>query len=136
VKRLVVVGGQVYYSKQTREIITTRGLVAPNEIQLSRHGKQKSLLLQKQFYNFRQLYGDPSFTPDILSTIKGKALIIHGDNDDIAPVSNAFEMYKRIPTSHLWIVPQGGHIPPSDTKNEIDFTRRVMEFLNGDWDKK
>lgn len=136
VKRLIVVGGQIYYSRQTREIISNCCKNPPDEYLLSRHGKQKSLLLQKQFYNFRQLYGDPSFTPDVLSTINGKALIIHGDNDRIAPVSNAFEMYKNIPNSHLWIVPHGGHIPPSDNKNEIEFTRRIMEFLNGDWDKQ
>jgi hypothetical protein len=45
-------------------------------------------------------------------------------------------MHNGIPTSHLWIVPHGGHIPPVDKKNENDFTRRIMEFLNGDWDKK
>jgi pimeloyl-ACP methyl ester carboxylesterase len=136
VKRLIVVGGQVYYSKQTRQIISNCCKNPPDESLLFKHGNYKSLLLQKQFYNFRQLYGDPSFTPDVLATITAKALIVHGDDDGIAPVSNALEMHKHIPASHLWVVPHGGHIPPSDSKNEGDFRQRILEFLNGDWDKR
>jgi hypothetical protein len=39
----------------------------------------------------------------------------------------------------LWLVPNGGHLPLPpylDPKNESDFIKRTMEFLNGDWDKK
>lgn len=136
VKKLIIVGGQLYYSRHTRETISGFSLT-PSEQNIARHGKEKAFLLQKQFYNFRQLYRDPSFTPDILESIAAKTLIIHGDNDFIAPLSNALEMHKYIPNSHLWIVPNGGHVPPSDDpKNKIDYTNRLLAFLNGDWDKK
>lgn len=138
VKRAVVIGGHIYYPNQQREIVSQFSKT-PDANNISRHGKEKAILLQKQFIYFSQLYGDPSFTPDVLSTIRAKTLIIHGDNDQLAPISNALEMYQNIPNSYLWIVPNGGHfpLPPYlDPKNEGDFVKRTMEFLNGEWDKK
>lgn len=139
VKRAVVIGGHLYYFKYQREIIYPKFSKNPDPIEFSRHGKEKAILLRKQFNYGSQLYGDPSFTPDVLSTIRAKTLIIHGDNDDLAPIANALEMYQNIPNSYLWIVPNGGHLPLPpylDSKNESDFVKRTMEFLNGDWDKK
>lgn len=138
VKRAVVIGGHIYYPKQQREFVASWSKT-PDANSISRHGKEKATLLQKQFIYFPQFYGDPAFTPDILSTIRAKTLIIHGDNDQLAPISNAFGMFENIPSSSLWIVPNGGHfpLPPYlDPKNESDFIKRTMEFLNGSWDKK
>ena len=135
-KKIVIIGGQVYYSKTTRSVITKFAdpdKNPPNESQVKAHGKQKASLLSRQFWNFRKLYGDPSFTPDVLSTVKARALIIHGDNDEIAPLSNAWEMYQNIPGARLWIVPNGGHVPPVVPGNKDDFTRRTLEFLQGKW---
>jgi len=136
VRRIIVVDGQVYYSKQTREIITNCCGSPPPQALIDRHGKEKALLLRKQFYHFRLLQGDPSFTPDVLASIKAKAFIIHGDNDQIAPLFNALEMYNNIPQSHLWVVPNGGHAPASDPNNHPEYLRRTLEFLSGTWDKK
>jgi pimeloyl-ACP methyl ester carboxylesterase len=135
-KRIIVVGGQVYYSKQTRDIIADCCAGPPGQGAINRHGKEKANLLAKQFYNFRLLYNDPSFTPDVLASVKAKAFIIHGDNDQIAPVFNAWEMFNNIPRSHLWVVPHGGHSPPGDPVNQADFVRRTLEFLSGAWDRK
>ena len=135
VRRAVVIGGHIYYPKQVREIVS-KWSENPSAEFVSRHGKEKATLLNRQFIYQSQLYGDPAFTPDILSTIRAKTLIIHGDNDELAPISNALGMHENIPGSYLWIVPSGGHLPHLDPKNEGDFIRRTMEFLNGDWDKK
>ena len=135
-KKIVIIGGQVYYSPTTRNVISAVADPDKNplrEQQIGNHGKQKATLLARQFWNFRKLYGDPSFTPDVLATVKARTLIIHGDNDEIAPVSNAWEMYKHIPRARLWIVPNGGHVPPVVPGNENDFTRRTLEFLQGKW---
>jgi pimeloyl-ACP methyl ester carboxylesterase len=137
VKRAVVIGGLTYRPKQVREILAGWSK-DPDATEIARNGKEKAILLHKQFTYFSQLYGDPSFTPDVLSTIRAKTLIVQGDND-FAPISNALEMYQNIPNSYLWIVPNGGHFcfpPYLDPKNESDFVKRTMEFLNGDWDKK
>jgi pimeloyl-ACP methyl ester carboxylesterase len=140
-KKIVVVGGSVYYSNTTRKVITAMGEPEKNpvvtlESLIKAHGKQKGTLIARQFWNFRKLYGDPSFTPDVLSTIKANALIIHGDNDPIVPVTNAWEMYQNIPQAHLWIVPNGGHVPFAVPGNQDDFIRRVLEFLQDDGKRK
>ena len=135
-KKIVIIGGQVYYSTTTRNLITAVANPDKNrldESQIKAHGRQKASLLTRQFWNFRKLYGDPSFTPDLLATVKARTLIIHGDDDPIAPVSNAWEMFQNIRGARLWIVPNGGHVPPVVPGNENDFTLRVMEFLQGKW---
>lgn len=135
-KKIVVIGGQVYYSTTTRNVISSLGGPDTSAYMLKTHGKVKGHLLAHQFWNFRQLYGDPSFTPDVLSTIKAVSLIVHGDNDLIAPVSNAWDMHQHIPKSYLWIIPNGGHVPTAIKKNEGDFIRRSLEFLRDEWERK
>jgi pimeloyl-ACP methyl ester carboxylesterase len=139
-KKIIVIAGQVYFSVSTRNIISSMGPGTEDpkrlEPSIQTHGKQKGTLLLRQFWNFRKLYGDPAFTPDALATIKAKALIIHGDDDNIAPVKNAWEMYQNIPEANLWIVPSGGHVPEAIPANRADFLRRTLEFLRGDWTKQ
>lgn len=137
IKKMVVIGGQVYYSNATRHQIIEIGESIKNTARMEEliqiHGKQKANLLSRQFLNFSKLYGDPSFTPDVLSTIKAKTFIIHGDNDMLAPVSNAWEMYQNIPGAHLWIVPNGGHIPQIIPDYQQEFIRLVSTFLTDSW---
>ena len=140
-KKIVLIGGQVYFSVKTRDLITSRGPGIENqrlmESRIKLHGKQKAILLAKQFWNMRKLYGDPSFTPDVLSNIKANTLIIHGDNDPIAPVTNAWEMFQNIPNANLWIVPNGGHAMQAiRDSNKDDFIRRVLDFLQGNWERQ
>jgi pimeloyl-ACP methyl ester carboxylesterase len=140
-KKIVVIGAQVYYSNTTRNVITSLGGPEQNPIVqidelIKTHGKQKGTLIAQQFWNFRKLYGDPSFTPDVLSTITAKTLIIHGDDDPIAPVSNAWEMFQNIPQAHLWVVPGGGHIPHIGEGRKEDFIKEVLSFLNKDEHKQ
>ena len=140
IKKMILIGGQVYYSVQTRELIAQWGPCPgpgkPNclETAIERHGEVKGPQLERQFYLFRNLYDDLSFTPDLLATIKAQTLVIHGDNDAIAPLSNALEMHKYIPKSNLWTVPNGGHLPHTNADNVADFSRRTLEFLVGKWE--
>ena len=127
VKRAVVIGGLTYRPKQVREIIAGWSR-DPDATEIARNGKEKAVLLHKQFIYMSQLYGDPSFTPDVLSTIRAKTLIIQGDHD-FAPISNALEMYQNIPNSYLWIVPNSGHFyfpPYLGPEDERDFIKRTM----------
>ena len=68
-----------------------------------------------------------NFTAPLLSTIKAKTLIIHGDRDNFFPVNIPVEMYNAIPDAYLWIVPNGVHVPIFDLGPE--FIRRTMSFL-------
>ena len=133
---IVPVSAQLYYSAQTREFIKVSAKPEAyyefNQLE-SQHGKTKGEQLARQFYHFHELYGDPSITPDRLALIQARSLIVHGDNDFI-PVSQAWDMYQNIPNAHLYIVPNGWHLPHAGGLNEADFIRRTLEFLNGAWD--
>jgi len=134
---IIPMSAQVYYSDQVREFISKNAQPEQfyNFMELERkHGKVKGKLVARQFYNFRELYGDPAITPDQLAKIKARTLIIHGDNDFV-PVSQAWEMYQHIPKARLWIVANGWHEPHVGPENEADFIRVTLEFLRGDWDK-
>lgn len=133
-KSVITVGGHIYYSRQCREWVTKTGL---NQIMewAKYHGPEKQAYLAKVFWEGRKLYGDASFTPDILQTIKARWLVVLGDNDAAIPVQLGIEMYQNIPNSRLWIVPNGGHLPHVDPAIQPEFLRVSLEFLNGQWDK-
>lgn len=134
-KSVITIGAQIYYSKHNRERITKTGL---NQLMewAKFHGPEKQIYLARAFWQNLKLYGDPSFTPDILSTIKAKWLVVQGDYDEAVPLQQAIEMHQYIPNSRLWIVPNGGHLPYLNPDNQSDFLKRSLEFLNGKWDKK
>ena len=54
---------------------------------------------------------DMDFTAAKLSAIAAKTLIVHGDHDPLYPVEQAVELFRGIPNSSLWVVPNGGHGP-------------------------
>jgi len=56
-------------------------------------------------------YDDMNFTPPSLSQITAPTLIVYGDRDFLYPVEMAVEMYRAIPRSALWVVPNRGHGP-------------------------
>jgi pimeloyl-ACP methyl ester carboxylesterase len=56
-------------------------------------------------------HNDMNFTPESLSKIQAETLIVYGDSDFLYPVEMAVEMYRAIPRSALWVVPNGGHGP-------------------------
>lgn len=129
---IIPVSAQLYYDVQVREYIEKNGKPKEPNPEFDRfHGKDKGTLLARQFYHFRNLYGDPSLTPDQIARIKAKTLIVHGDNDFV-PVSQAWEIFQSIPNSHLWISPNTGHFPIYGPDNRSDFIRRSLGFLKGD----
>src|SRR5436190_12554607 len=129
-KRVITIGAQIYRSKYSREWITKTGLNKFMEC-AEEHGPEKQMLLARQFWQLRQLYGDLSFTPDILITIKANWLVVQEDNDEAVPLQQALEMHQYIPNSRLWIVPNGGHLPHLNPDNQSEFLKISLEFLNG-----
>ena len=81
---------------------------------------------------FKDSYDDMNFTPPLLSTITARTLIMHGDRDPLYPVDMAAQLYRSIPRSYLWIIPNGGHGPIfGDMASQ--FAEMSLAFLNGDW---
>ena len=75
------------------------------------HGDDQIRLLFDLMRGLKDSYDDMAFTPPLLATIAARTLIVHGDRDPLYPVELALEMYRAIPSSALWVVPNGGHGP-------------------------
>jgi pimeloyl-ACP methyl ester carboxylesterase len=74
-------------------------------------GDEQILALWRLPEIFQDSFADLNITPPYLSTIAAPTLIVHGDRDPLYPVNLAVEMFAAIPSSYLWIVPNGGHGP-------------------------
>ena len=76
-----------------------------------KHGDAQIIALWQQCRALKDSYDDMNFTPADLARISASTLIVFGDRDPLYPVEMAVEMYRAIPRSALWIVPNGGHGP-------------------------
>ncbi len=72
-----------------------------------------------------------NFTPEHLSTIGARTLIVTGDRDPFYPVELAVELYRAIPRSSLWVVPEAMHIPIFLAQREA-FAAEAMGAAPGD----
>lgn len=73
------------------------------------HGDDQIRMLYEQMRGLKDSHDDMAFTPPLLATITARTLVVHGDRDPLYPVELALEMYRSIPSSAPWIVPNGGH---------------------------
>jgi pimeloyl-ACP methyl ester carboxylesterase len=137
---IVLIGATIYFPEQARVIMrrsTVDSLTAKDwERMRQRHknGDEQIRALRNEFHNFKDSYDDMNFTRPFLSTISARTLIVHGDRDDFFPVEIPVEIYRSIPKSYLWLVPNGGHVPIHD--HAAEFSRVTLEFLRGEWDKR
>jgi pimeloyl-ACP methyl ester carboxylesterase len=137
IEAIIPISAQTSYSPQLRSFIERNATPEEQFKRLNfekKHGKEKGMLLARQFYHFKDLQGDPSITQRQLATIKARTLIVHGDNDFV-PISGAWEMFQHIPNARIYIIPNGWHIPHKGTENSAEFLRRTIAFLKGDFEK-
>jgi len=140
VEALILIAATTYFPEQARVIMRSRNPDSLSEKDLERlrrehrHGDEQIRSLIRQFNNFKDSYEDMNFTPPLLSTIQARTLIIHGDRDQFFPVEIPVQMYKSIPRSYLWIVPNGGH-GPLGADLRLLFVRTALDFLGGKWEK-
>ena len=138
IEAMVLIGSTTHFPEQARVIMrqsTVESLTAEDWKQLRqvhKRGDDQIRALRNQFYNFKDSYDDMNFTTPYLSQITAKTLIVHGDRDEFFPVSIPMEMYRSIPNSYLWIIPNGGHIPIIE--NAASFAQTAQEFLQGKWE--
>ncbi len=135
ISSMILVGATTLYPEQAREIQTSITFEAMPEGWLPRMrahhpgGDDQIKMLVDQFHDFAFLYDDMNFTPPYLSQIKCPTLIIHGDRDKYFPVGIPVEMFKAIPNSFLWIVPNGVHLPIWDALWSDQFLQVSKLFL-------
>ena len=66
---------------------------------------------------------------EILKQIAQPTLLIVGDRDPVAPLSQILEMYEAIPNSGLWVMPYASHVTASNTWRAEAFALEVTRFL-------
>lgn len=118
IEAMVLVSAAMYFPEQARAIM--RQIPAaqdqpPQEWETMRrrhtHGDDQIVALWDWTRGMSGSYDDMNFTPASLSKITASTLIVYGDRDFLYPVEMAVEMYRAIPRSALWVVPNGGHGP-------------------------
>ncbi len=65
--------------------------------------------------------GDMNFTPEDLSRIGARTLIIHGDRDSYFPIEIVVEQYRAFPNAYLWIQPNRNHYVGMPVEVWLDF---------------
>lgn len=73
---------------------------------------------------------DHNFTLDDLAQIGQPVLLIGGDRDPVAPLSDLLDMYRTIANSALWLLPGANHITASNTWRAAAFAEEVKRFLS------
>ena len=114
---MVLVSATPYFPAQARAAMAQLSVDAFSETdwaaQRLRHpqGDDQIRMLFEQMRALKDSHEDMAFTPPLLAMITARTLIVHGDRDPLYPVELAMEMYRAIPASALWVVPNGGHGP-------------------------
>ncbi len=135
---MALIGASSYTPQQARGLIRKLGPdcltaeVLERERKIHLHGDEQIRQLRQSFYASADDYQDMNFTSPLLSTIKAETLIIHGDRDGFFPIEIAVEMYRSIPRSYLWIIPNGRHIPFFEPLAS-GLTNIVLDFFSGNW---
>lgn len=97
-----------------------------------RHGDDQIRALYAWVAGLAADTGDMKFTPAQLAAITAPTLIVHGDRDYCFPASMGWEIHRAVPTSYLWVVPNGSHVPLSGSNSDT-FTAKALEFFSGAW---
>jgi pimeloyl-ACP methyl ester carboxylesterase len=132
---MVAVSATMYFPEQARAImrqIPAAGEQTPEAWEMMRKshklGDEQITALWDWTREMKDSYDDMNFTPPSLSRIKASTLIVYGDRDPLYPVEMAVEMYRAIPRSALWVVPNGGH-GPVFFDAAVQFAQVALAFL-------
>lgn len=69
-------------------------------------------------------------TDQEVKAITSKTLLVQGDRDELLGIDPAIKLYRNLPNSELWIVPNAGHISITGS-NKKTFLTKSLEFLVG-----
>jgi pimeloyl-ACP methyl ester carboxylesterase len=115
VEAMIHVSGTPRFPDQARAIMRT---MTAEQTPLWRHA-----------HAFADDRDDMNFDARSLAAITAKTLIVHGDRDPLYPVELALELYRGIPGSALWVVPNGGH-GPIFGEQAAPFVQTATAFLS------
>lgn len=64
-----------------------------------------------------------------LATIPHSTLLITGDRDNVVPLQDMVDMYRTIPNSALWVLPNATHFMGTDGWRREEFEQEILRFL-------
>jgi pimeloyl-ACP methyl ester carboxylesterase len=135
-RAMVLISATMYFPEQARAIMQlVSAETQPDsewETMRTRHrlGDEQIKALWEWQHEMKDSYDDMNFTPPSLAKISAPTLIIFGDRDVLYPVEMAINMYRSIPHSALWVVPNGGHGPVFGNVTG-QFVQTVLSFFGG-----
>ena len=97
-------------------------------------GDQQIIELWNWIRSLQDSYDDMNFTPPSLSKLLAPTLIIYGDRAPLYPLEMAIDLYRAIPRSSLWVVPNGAHGPifgdaaPQFARTALKFFRDAVSM--------
>lgn len=134
VSRMVVVSAPPAFPPQAQAIqrVFSESMLPAAEREAMRVRHPRPGQLDQLFAQVRAMAdgGDPAFDAASLSAITAETLVVFGDRDPLYPVELAFDLRAAIPTSWLWVVPNGGHAPVFGAQ-AAEFAKTALEFLDG-----
>lgn len=133
VKTMVLVSATSYFPAQARPLMRQYpDNISQQDLEnmRKRHpgGDEQIKALLASTRSFADSYDDMNFTPPYLATIQARTLIVQGDRDPFYPVEISVEIYRAIPNSSLWIIPNGGH-GPIGGERWPGFVKTALAFL-------
>ena len=136
VRAMVLVSATPYFPPQARTAMAQLAVDAFSEAEWTFHrrrhvhGDEQIRMLYNQMRGLKDSHDDMAFTAPLLATIQARTLIVHGDRDPLYPVELALELYRSIPASSLWVVPNGDHGPIFGDRAAA-FATTALAFLRG-----
>ena len=134
IEAMIVIAATMYFPEQARAImrqVPAADKQPPQEWETMRKshklGDEQIVALWDWMRGMNDSHDDMNFTPAALSKITASTLIVYGDRDFLYPVEMAVEMYRAIPRSALWVVPNGGHGPIFDPA--VHFPQAAVAFF-------
>ena len=135
IEAMVLVSATMYFPEQARTIMRQVPVenqpAAEWEAMRERHklGDEQIVALWNWQRAMKDSYEDMNFTPPSLARIKASTMIVYGDRDPLYPVEMAIEMYRAIPRSALWVIPNSGH-GPVFLEAADQFVRTTLAFFH------
>jgi len=114
---MVVVSAAMRFPEQARKVMREVSVENHTETEWQtmrkRHrlGDEQIRALWEWQRGMSESYDDMNFDWAALARITASTLIVYGDRDFLYPVEMGVEMYRGIPRSELWVVPNGNHGP-------------------------
>ncbi|WCL50713.1 alpha/beta fold hydrolase [Leptospira sp. GIMC2001] len=135
---MVLVSSGHYFPDAARKYMTASTIESKSDADWQEmrrkhlHGDEQIRSLWSIGHSLKYSHEDVNFNTITLSLIKNKTLLVFGDRDPLYPIEIPIEMYKSIPNSYLWIVPNEGHAPIFGAAAPR-FRKTALSFLNNEW---